>query len=89
MFTYNVCLEKVSERSDQLFVTLYTLSIYPSVHSTHTADPNPFRSTHCIISSEQAREQDKRRGQLKSEPWVYCRDKKLNFNAFSLVSLIL
>ena len=26
---YNVCLEK---GSNQLFVTLYTLSIYPSVH---------------------------------------------------------
>ena len=30
---YNVCLEKGSDQVDQLKVTLYTLSIYSSVHS--------------------------------------------------------
>ena len=29
---YNGCLEKGSDQRDQLIVTLYILSIYPSIH---------------------------------------------------------
>ena len=42
---YNVSLEN---RSDQVFVTLFTLSIYCSVHTTQPAGPNPLRDTHGI-----------------------------------------
>ena len=45
--TYNVCLEN---GSDQLFVTLYKLSIYPSVHNK-TIRAKPF-SSHILFHAE-------------------------------------
>ena len=40
--------KRVRMTSDHLFVTLYTLAIYPSVHKQLIRyHPNPFRGTHC------------------------------------------
>ena len=49
VMTYRGIHERVREMSSQLFVSLYTLSIYPSAHKQLRRHlPNPFREFPCI-----------------------------------------